>query len=222
MAQAISALILAGGYSTRMGQDKALLTLGDKPLLQRICETALACTPNTFVVTPWPSRYQAVIPFPAQLLRETVIETAAHRQPSPGPLVGFAQGLRQLNQRGVKADWVLLLACDLPGLEVAVLRQWQAQLATLPAAAIAALPRSPKGWEPLCGFYRRTVLANLEGAIEQGTRSFQRWLATASMAPSITPLTAPSSMLVNCNTPEQWQQVLRQQALQNFEAPPET
>ncbi|MEM9905422.1 MAG: NTP transferase domain-containing protein, partial [Cyanobacteria bacterium P01_D01_bin.44] len=136
--------------------------------------------------------------------------------------VGFAQGLRQLNQRGIKADWVLLLACDLPGLEVAVLRQWQAQLATLPAAAIAALPRSHKGWEPLCGFYRRTVLANLEGAIEQGTRSFQRWLATASMTPSITPLTAPSSMLVNCNTPEQWQQVLQQQASQNFEAPQET
>ncbi|MEO1402721.1 MAG: molybdenum cofactor guanylyltransferase [Cyanobacteria bacterium J06635_1] len=218
MSQSISALILAGGHSTRMGQDKALLTLAGKSLLQRTCEIALECTPDTFVVTPWPQRYQAVIPFPAQLLTEIVMATAAHSQRSQGPMVGFAQGLRQLNQRGIKADWVLLLACDLPGLEGAVLRQWQAQLGRLPKAAIAALPHSSKGWEPLCGFYRRTVLADLEGAIEQGTRSFQRWLATASIAR----LTAPPSMIVNCNTPQQWQQILRRQTLQNVEISKET
>ncbi|MEO0457022.1 MAG: molybdenum cofactor guanylyltransferase [Cyanobacteria bacterium P01_A01_bin.114] len=194
-----AALILAGGRSTRMGQDKALLTLAGKPLLLRTCETALACTPQTFVITPWPQRYQAAVPGTVKILTEPLTDCPR------GPLSGFAQGLQQLNQRQIKADWILLLACDLPCLDRSVLQHWQTQLADVSAGAIAALPRSPKGWEPLCGYYRRSVLASLEETLQQGNDAFQRWLSTQAVAP----LMAPPQMLTNCNTPQQWQDTLQ-------------
>ncbi|NEP17106.1 MAG: molybdenum cofactor guanylyltransferase [Leptolyngbya sp. SIO4C1] len=190
----LAALILAGGQSQRMGQDKALLELAGESLLQRTCQVALSCTPQTFVVTPWPQRYQAAVPASVGWIQEPVA--------ARGPLIGFAQGLRALGQ----PDWVLLLACDMPYLEGRVLQHWQAQLDQIPPAAIAALPRSAKGWEPLCGFYRYAALASLERAIAHNICAFQRWLATETVAA----LAAEPRLLTNCNTPEQWQQIIRQ------------
>ncbi len=108
-------------------------------------------------------------------------------------LVGFAQGLAQ-----VQADWVLLLACDLPRLQADVIQAWRVHLPDDPAIA-AVLHHSEKGWEPLCGFYRRSCLPALEKYVAEGGRSFQGWLTTQTVL--ALPLAA-SGMLFNCNTPE--------------------
>ncbi|NJM57076.1 MAG: hypothetical protein HC857_06095 [Synechococcales cyanobacterium RU_4_20] len=68
--------------------------------------------------------------------------------------------------------------------------------------ALALLPRGPKGWEPLCGFYRRRALISLEEAIAQGQRSFQGWLATVEVEALPLESMAP---IQNCNTPAEWQ-----------------
>jgi molybdopterin-guanine dinucleotide biosynthesis protein A len=112
---------------------------------------------------------------------------------SQGPLVGFAQGLDH-----VQTDWVLLLACDLPRLRLEVLQDWAAELDLVAAEAIALLPRHAKGWEPLCGFYRRSCLTALTQYINQGGCSFQQWLAQHPV--QALPL-AEAEILFNCNTP---------------------
>jgi molybdopterin-guanine dinucleotide biosynthesis protein A len=193
--ETVAALILAGGESRRMGQDKALLEWAGVPCLRRTCDLALACTTQVAVMTPWPDRYRTMVPPAVRLLSETW-----PLGKSQGPLLGFAQGLAYLD-----TDWILLLACDLPGLTVPTLRQWQLQLAHVPSDAIATLPRSAQGWEPLCGFYRHRCQASLNQAIIQGVRSFQHWLVDQIVAP----LTAAPQHLVNCNTPEDWQQFLQ-------------
>ncbi len=186
----LSALVLAGGQSRRMGQDKALLEINGVPMLQRVCAIARQCADPVYVVTPWVERYQAIVPPDCQFLRET----AALNGTSQGPLMGFAQALGQ-----VQTDWVLLLACDLPQLRADVLQTWAQQLDQVDPAAIACLPRHPKGWEALCGFYRRSSLSGLQTFVESGGRSFQRWLAQYPVAEL--PLN-DTQILFNCNTPD--------------------
>lgn len=186
----LSAIILAGGQSSRMGQDKALITIEGVPLLQKVCEVALKCTSKVYVVTPWLERYQDILPKACLVIREVPLpgETKRH-----GPLVGFAQGLAQ-----IETDWVLLLACDLPQLQVEVLQSWTQELDNIPKDAIAYLSKQPKGWEPLCGFYRRQCLPLLTEYINNGGRSFQNWLSQHTVQEL---QIADPKIFFNCNTP---------------------
>ena len=182
---ALSAIILAGGQSSRMGEDKALVPIQGVPLLRLVYETANALCDPVCVVTPWPERYQGLLPASCQFVQESV--------PTQGPLVGFAQGLVH-----TETDWVLLLACDLPKLRVEVLQDWVDGLGSVKNEALALLTHHAKGWDPLCGFYRRSCLPTLTHFINQGGRSFQQWLTQHP----VQALTSPEpQMLFNCNTP---------------------
>lgn len=189
----LSALILAGGHSSRMGTDKALVQVGGEAMLAQVCRVAHGCTAQVFVLTPWGDRYQALLPAGCQVLTEA----RSPGETAPGPLIGFAAGLRQ-----IRSEWVLLLACDLPRLEEVILQGWAAQLPQVPAEAIAWLPRLGDRWDPLCGFYRRRCLPSLEAFIEGGGRSFQRWLDQETV--EVLPVGDPQ-WLFNCNTPEDLQ-----------------
>ncbi len=190
----LTAIVLAGGKSSRMGQDKALIPIQGVPLLQRVYAIAQCCADTVYVVTPWPERYQNLLLPNCQFIREVPSEETGQKPLPHGPLVGFSQGLAQ-----VKTDWVLLLACDLPRLRVEVLQDWVTRLDQVGDEAIAALADHPKGWEPLCGFYRRCCLPQLLEFINQGGRSFQQWLGQNPV--EVLPL-PESEMLFNCNTPE--------------------
>ncbi|MFN6499346.1 MAG: molybdenum cofactor guanylyltransferase [Nostoc sp. DedQUE01] len=188
----LTAIVLAGGNSSRMGQDKALIPIQGVPLLQRVCDIAKGCADTVYVVTSWPERYQDLLLSGCQFIQEVPLPSASPQ--THGPLVGFAQGLAQ-----VQTEWVLLLACDLPRLRVEVLEEWATRLDTVGDDAIAALAHHPKGWEPLCGFYRRRCLPQLLDFINQGGRSFQEWLQQYPV--EALPLPEPE-MLFNCNAPE--------------------
>lgn len=190
-----------------MGRDKALISLQGVPLLRRVCEVALNCATEVYVVTPWPERYQNILPNGCRVIQEVLLseETENRELPSKhlshGPLVGFAQGLAQVN-----TDWVLLLACDLPQLQVKVLQDWAKELEKTPQEAIALLPRDSKGWEPLCGFYRRQCLSFLTDYINAGGRSFQRWL---SQHPVQELPVSDAQVFFNCNTPADLEQIYK-------------
>jgi molybdenum cofactor guanylyltransferase len=206
-----SALILAGGQSTRMGQDKALVKIQGIPMLLRVCLVAQEVLgengplgPPTYphgkthdasrggeaplavyVVTGWPERYQSITPKGCHFIRE--------RDPQ-GPLSGFAQGLAH-----IQTEWVLLLACDLPKIKANTLRSWAEALKDLPPSVMALVSRQEKGWEPLCAFYRRASLDSLQQFLHQGGHSFQAWL---SQLPVQELALTDEEMLFNCNTPE--------------------
>ncbi|GAX46027.1 molybdopterin-guanine dinucleotide biosynthesis protein A [Tolypothrix sp. NIES-4075] len=191
MTNNLTAIVLAGGKSSRMGQDKALIPIQGVPMLQLVCQIAESCTDQVYVVTPWKERYQHLLTLKSEFIQEVPFS-----EPLPhGPIIGFAQGLAQ-----VKTDWVLLLACDLPKLQVEVLQEWAAKLDSVGDGAIAALvSRHSKGWEPLCGFYHRRCLPSLMDYINQGGRSFQEWL---KQHPVYALSLSDPEMLFNCNTPQ--------------------
>jgi molybdopterin-guanine dinucleotide biosynthesis protein A len=183
-----AAVILAGGQSRRMGQDKALLSLEGRSLLARTCALTQALHLPTALVTPWGDRYREQIPATVQLIAD----------PGQGPLVALRQAWTALSD-----DWLLLLACDLPRLTAAAL---QAPLAALPTRdpALAWVPYRGDRWEPLCGFYHRASVPSLDAYLAQGGRSFQGWL---TILPAVPLDLADPQVLFNCNTPEDWHTV---------------
>lgn len=182
----VAALILAGGKSSRMGEDKALIPWDGTPMLTRVFQVAAECCQQVYILTPWPEKYQTIVPESEFLLESN---------PGQGPLIGLAEGLRQ-----IPAEWVLLLACDMPLLQASILQNWINTLTQVPTETLALVPRREERWEPLCAFYRHSSLSNLHKFIQQGGRSFQSWLNQVSVQP-LSVSQESKDMLWNCNTP---------------------
>ena len=224
----LSAVILAGGRSQRMGTDKALLKAPDgTPLIARTIRVASQLTADVVVVEGAGDRYQSALSSKLTTQKLTTRVRFVSEQTAKGPLNGFALGRSQTD-----ADWCLLLACDLPYLESHPLQAWWAWLASSQASHQAGASLAPKSssketdrsaiqksvvkkWEPLCGFYHRRSLPSLthhlnkDSHLALSTRyhlSFQDWLTDLSIAA----YTAfPQSMLFNCNTPADWVEAQR-------------
>lgn len=197
--QLLTAIVLAGGQSSRMGQDKALLTRGKQSLLSYVCNVAQESVNWVYIVTPWVEKYRNIVDLPAVYwVQETLVDLETK---SNCPLIGFYQGLEL-----VKTEWVLLLACDLPRLNSDEIKRWCANLKDVPSEAIALLPRNAKGWEPLCGFYRSNCRSSIQDYLERGGRSFQHWLKENTVMELAV---RDRSTLFNCNTPQDWAKLLR-------------
>jgi molybdenum cofactor guanylyltransferase len=186
MSQSVAAIILAGGQSKRMGQDKALLLIDGTTLLHRIYDVAKSCIDQVYIVSPprlgWPLETQWIVENP----------------PQQGPLLAFQQSLVMMH-----SEWVLLLACDLPYVQGDDLQRWMGELEAVPKSSIAYLaPHQTArgdGWQCLCGFYRSSSRDNLDRFVAAGGRSFQAWLQQEF----VTPMTDfEPHMFTNWNYPE--------------------
>ena len=150
-------IILAGGQSRRMGQDKALLRLtpGGPTLIERVIAAARPLGP-ILLVTNTPDRY-AWLGLPL----------VADPQPGQGPLGGLAGGLA-----ASPAPYNLVLACDLPDLQPTVLDL----LAAAPRLYDVLVPRwtTTEGTlqiEPLHAVYSRACLPVIQAALALGQRA---------------------------------------------------
>lgn len=188
--QIVIPIVLAGGQSKRMGRDKALLELDGTPLLTRTCNLALTVSNIVYVVS---SRdYIGVIPEGCDRLDDGVLK---------GPLYAFSEALNQIGDK-LQTDWILLLSCDLPYLNSDTINQWILQLDQVPKESIAYLAKNPQGFsEVLCGFYRSECKSSLIEYINQGGRSFQRWLSSQNVAELHWD---DRTIFFNCNTLDEW------------------
>lgn len=189
----IAVIILAGGKSERMGVNKALIKLNNQILLTITYNLAINLSKLVYVISPYSEQYKLILPEDCQFIQEE------EETKFSGPLIAFYQGLLH-----IKTEWVLLLACDLPLLDLNEIQNWINYLPQIDKKAIAFLPKNIKGWEVLCGFYRSNCLPSLQKFINQGGMSFQYWLKNHLVE------TIPIKnlkMLSNCNTPEDLQKL---------------
>jgi len=166
--------VLAGGYSTRMGRDKALLMGG--AVAQAVRQAAGSAT-----LVGDPERYGS--------LGYPVIPDL---WPGEGPLGGIVTALRHTRE-----DLNLIVACDMPMLSGIFLEE------LLRAAGEGILvPVNAKGrLEPLCAVYPRSALPGLETAFAAGIRKVAGAFAGLPVTPY--PVAEPSHFQ-NVNTPEEW------------------
>lgn len=110
---AYDALILSGGRSSRLGgEPKALLRAGGRTLLARTVEAA-AGAGQVAVVGP-AEHLPAAGLAPGQCL------SVREDPPYSGPAAAIGAGLDALDRAGARAPWLLVLACDMPGIAAAV------------------------------------------------------------------------------------------------------
>jgi molybdopterin-guanine dinucleotide biosynthesis protein A len=192
--QDIETVILAGGKSSRMGEDKALLPFQGKPFLSYICEQTIPVSQKVYIVTPWAEKYRDLVPNDCQFISEI--------NPFQGPLSAFAQTFEYID-----SDWILLLACDLPYIKRDVFEFWIQQLSVIDRDAVAFLAPNEKGWECLAGFYRSTCIDSLRKYLQTGKKSFQDWLKQEKVIPL--PV-ENSDIFFNCNTLQEYRKIKQQ------------
>jgi molybdopterin-guanine dinucleotide biosynthesis protein A len=144
-------LVLAGGRGRRMGQDKALLRLDDRTLLERAIDLVRAAGGEPVVVGPG----RPELPLPGvRRLDET-----ATGAPAAGPLPALRHGLRATG-----APLVVALACDLPFLTPALLERLVREAERFDAV----VPRAGGELQVLAAAYRRACLPAIEAACAAG------------------------------------------------------
>lgn len=154
-----AAYILAGGASSRMGRDKALLEFGGVPL---ILHTARLLDPLVAEVTivGSPRRYAKL---GLRAIADSAQAQGAFDRTGRGPLAGIAAALSSTH-----FPWNLILACDLPYLSAEWL-QWLISRA-LRSRGDVVIPRTERGIEPLAAVYRRECGAPIAAALARGVR----------------------------------------------------
>jgi molybdopterin-guanine dinucleotide biosynthesis protein A len=162
-----TAIILAGGYSRRFGQDKGTLRLLDKPLIRHILDRISTVVDQTLVVVSSKNQKTTF----AQILSSDV-EVIQDVYDLQSPLVGALTGFR--NAQG---KYCMLLPCDTPLVSTPVI----SLLFDSCISKDAAIPRWPnKFTEPLQAAYRTaSALVAAENALrgsEQRMQSMVQYL----------------------------------------------
>ena len=155
----ISAFILAGGVSSRMGQDKGLLEVGGEPLIVRTARLVEPLVAGVTVVGS-PERY-AVLGL--RTIADQNFWSNDGNELVQGPLAGIASALAR-----TETIWNLILACDLPYLTA----EWVGWLLarTMGCDQQIVIPRTAAGLEPLAAVYRRDCGAPIAAALARGVR----------------------------------------------------
>lgn len=145
---ALTAFVLAGGRSTRMGTDKAFVVLDGQTLLARTLDLVRSLMSDVRIVGD-PGKFA---PF------ASVVEDMF---PGCGPLAGIHAALRSS-----QTDLNLILAVDTPFV-TPVLLQYMLGRAT-DSSATVTVPRTSQGWQPLCAIYHRNFASIAEEALRAG------------------------------------------------------
>ena len=147
MAVMYSAAILAGGKSSRMGRDKALLTLNGERFIDILAREFSACG-DVFVSAAHPGDYA-----------DAGLPVIADAHPEIGPIEGIRQALLHARE-----DWVFVCATDMPFLQKAAADY----LAEFISSDCDACVFAEGGrLHPLCALYHKSVLPVVEGLIRQ-------------------------------------------------------
>lgn len=178
-----AAFVLTGGRSSRLGRDKALLPYRGTTLVEWIAGQAREAAGAVFLVGA-PERYGHLD-----------LPCLAENYPGCGPLSGIETALRV-----AESEMVLVVACDMPGLESAVLRHL-IETAENSGADVTAAALAGGQPEPLCAVYRRSVLPAVQEALARGEYAVHRLLKKLHVI--LYPI--DSEMVIrNINTAEEW------------------
>jgi len=151
MIEDCAALILAGGDSRRMGQDKAALVLDGKTLLAHVTDTMQQVFPKVIVSV-------------RQLRAEVDAPQVCDEQQASGPLAGLIAGLAQAG-----TPWVFAVACDMPFVTEAVVLH----LASCRGGQQAVVPMVDGYPQPLAAFYATSALETMRANLAAGDRSLR-------------------------------------------------
>ncbi|MDP9321257.1 MAG: molybdenum cofactor guanylyltransferase [Chloroflexota bacterium] len=182
----VSAAIMAGGQSKRMGQDKAWIELDGEPLIKRVADVLAALADEVIVVANDP-RYESL-----------GLRVVRDRWPQGGALGGIATGIGAATH-----DTVLVAACDMPFLSVDV---WRVLLGHAGEADVV-IPKIGGEYETMHALYTKACVPQMARAIAENRLRVISFFDQVRVLPIEEPeLRAADPTLrsfTNVNTPEE-------------------
>ena len=147
MISGVTGVILAGGKSERMGQDKAFLAVNNRRLIDYVYSTCQRLFADILIVSNHPDRYGE---FGAKVVVDEVPDAAS--------LGGLYTGLLHS-----PSEYIFCVACDMPFIR----RELVSYLTTLRTNYDAIIPRTPEGLECLHAVYARTCLDPIKKQLDR-------------------------------------------------------
>ena len=146
----ISAVVLAGGLSRRLGRDKAFEPIGNLPLIQRVLSQVSQISRHTIVVANDKKRE-------TQLSGLDGISISIDKYPDTGSLGGIFTGIHAST-----TDWTFVVACDMPFLNIKLIRY----IMSLKEGYDAVVPVIDGRPEPIHSIYSKDCLEHIEEKID--------------------------------------------------------
>ena len=186
----VTGFVLAGGKSSRMGQDKAFMQLGGRTLLAHALERAQGATGNAWIVGS-AEKFAGFGP---------VVEDV---YPGRGPLAGIHAALS-----GTRTQLNLITAVDMPFLQLDFLKYLITQARASHAAVV--VPRAGGGLQPLCAVYRKDFAQVAQRSLSAGKNKIDTLFAdvpTLVIEPAELERSGfTEAMFRNLNTEQDWQE----------------
>lgn len=146
----MSAVVLAGGRSTRLQQDKALLKLDSEWILEGILRKLALLSDDVLVVGG-----------DQEKLRPLGVPIIPDARPGAGPLGGIYSGLQKMHY-----EHGLFVACDMPLLSLPLLQY----MIELSPEFDVVIPRIGDNVEPLHAVYSKACLRPMHEQLDRGER----------------------------------------------------
>ncbi len=191
--EAVTGIILAGGKSSRMGRNKALLDFGGRSIIEHTVDLFKSIFAEVILVTNTPGEY-------ANLGIKTVTDIF----PGKGSLGGIYTGLIHSAH-----DYSFIASCDMPFLR----RELIEFLISLKEDYDAVVPRLKDGYEPLHAVYSKRCIKPIESMINKGDLRIIGFYPEVRVREvseeELTPFNPESSSFININTPEEYEDAVR-------------
>ena len=184
-------VILAGGLSTRYGQDKAFLQIGGVPLIERIAEQMKRVFTRVILVTNQKREFEYLeLPMIEDLIKGL------------GPIGGIYTGLSSISEQAA-----FFVACDMPLLHEHLIRY----MVDIIDNHAAVVPSVGKWVEPLHALYARSCLGPIKGLINEKRYQVRLFYDLVPVRyvkeDEIRRFCPPDEAFLNINTPEEFTRI---------------
>jgi FdhD protein len=188
----VAAVILAGGGSSRMGRNKALLQVEGGVMIEAVYRRLSELFDEVILVTNTPELYDFI---PCRKIGDIF--------PEMGPLGGIHAALSACS-----AGRIFVTGCDMPSLNPLLIRE----LCTMPGDEDAVIPETPGGLEPLHAVYSKSGLPAMTAMLQRSERSVLSFFDRASIKrvsrDRISRLDPEFRSFRNVNTPEEYRHMV--------------
>ena len=182
----MTGIILAGGGNTRMGRDKAFLSVGGHRLIDRTVGTLRSLFREVIIVAADPLLH---LDQPAVCVTDIL--------PGTGALGGLYSGLFAASD-----EHAFVVACDIPFLNRAFIEY----MVSLGDGYDIVVPAPPDGLQPLHAVYSRRCLPAIRGLLDRGRRQVKELYPGRRILriepPVLDSFDPERRMFLNLNTPE--------------------
>lgn len=144
----ITGIILAGGKSSRMGQDKGLMLFNGQSFIDHTVQIVKDVCDNVIIIANQNGYERLSIPVYTDIIKDK------------GPAAGIYTGLHYS-----KTQYNLVLGCDMPFLSSEFLGYLLSQI---DEKADAIVPEYESRSQPLCAVYSKSCISQFEQSIQNG------------------------------------------------------